>query len=125
LAPRAALAAALLLHALTAHARRLPLPDTRSNAQHEDDFPGWGGERHATSRDVGTASDAAYSDVPAARLPPRVKFLSWDPRIILVENFLSPAETAHIIKLARHEGGASVFARAAFAAFCQRALPRC
>jgi hypothetical protein len=122
LAPRAALAAVLFLHVLAAHARRLPLPDTRSSAQHEDDLPGWGGEQqHATSRTVGT--DDAYSDLPAARLPPRVKFLSWDPRIILVENFLSPAETAHIIKLARH-GGQRPCLHTLPCCCSQRALPR-
>ena len=79
---------ALLLLQLCAFAGSRSLPDIRGH-----DLPGWQGERSVERRraaDVGTEEGAA--------LP---VFLSWSPRIILVERFLSKDEAAHIIDLAR------------------------
>jgi hypothetical protein len=86
--PLPALLPALLLLQLCAFAGGRSLPDIRSH-----DLVGWQGERSVERRraaDVGT-DDGAASPV----------FLSWSPRIILVERFLSEDEAAHIIDLAR------------------------
>jgi hypothetical protein len=86
--PLPALLPALFLLQLCAFAGGRSLPDIRGH-----DLPGWQGERSVERRraaDVGTEEGAA-SPV----------FLSWSPRIILVERFLSKDEAAHIIDLAR------------------------
>ena len=80
---------ALLLLQLCACAGGRSLPDMRGR-----DLPGWEGERTVERRrtaDVGTNDGRAAAPV----------FLSWSPRIILVERFLSKDEAAHIIDLAR------------------------
>ena len=89
--------APLLLSCLAASAlASRSLPDIRG----DHDLPGWGGERKVPRRvakvdedKVGTGSD---EDMPAVPV-----FLSWSPRIILVERFLSKDEAAHVIDLAR------------------------
>ena len=86
--------APLLLSCLAASAlASRSLPDIRG----DHDLPGWGGERKVPRRvaadDVGTGDG---DDMPAVPV-----FLSWSPRIILVERFLSKAEAAHVIDLAR------------------------
>lgn len=86
--PLPALLPALFLLQLCAFAGSRSLPDIRGH-----DLPGWQGERSVERRraaGVGTDEGAA-SPV----------FLSWSPRIILVERFLSKDEAAHIIDLAR------------------------
>jgi hypothetical protein len=90
-----ALGAAILLSLAAAarrHGRHDPLPDMRS----KEDLMGWSQERpRRRAGEVGTEG-LATDGAP----PPRLRFLSWSPRIILVEDFLSPSETAHIIQLA-------------------------
>lgn len=101
-AARLALAALLLLALLPAHTGVVSaraLPDVRSKR----DLPGWGAEKGR-----GRAADADVrrrlgddGDAPAPA--PKVTFLSWDPRIILVSNFLNASEAAHIIALAENK----------------------
>jgi hypothetical protein len=83
-------ALALLLLACAATARRDPLPDMRGSRTETRELPGWEGEQQRSTDGVGTDDTA-----------PRTTFLSWSPRIILVERFLSVAEANHIIELAR------------------------
>jgi hypothetical protein len=98
-APHWRLLAALALLALPhAHAfRRLGLPDQRVH-----ELPGWRGEqkRRRTAADAPSAAEEAQAPTPQPAAP-KVTFLSWAPRIVLVERFLSTDEAAHVIDLAR------------------------
>jgi hypothetical protein len=113
-------ATALLLAALprAAHAARgLNLGGLPDQRVHE--LPGWRGEqarRRATAaaptaaQGGGTSEHeqllAAQAALAADAAAPVVTYLSWAPRIILVQRFLTPSEAAHVIELARCVRGA-------------------